>query len=168
MHPPGPGLLRVCTKSYKIPDSDITLDTGTEVLIPVYSLHNDAQYYPEPEIFDPQRFTEENKASRPNGTFLPFGDGPRICIGKICSSISKAILFYTWTKRPRTLFIVFFLFDVNIGLRFAMMEAKTGLTEIITKFQILPCSDTQIPIKLNPRAFLLTPNEPIRLLFKKL
>lgn len=81
MHPPAPALLRVCTKKYKIPDSDITLDVGTKVLVPVYSLHYDEKYYHQPEIFDPQRFTEENKSSRPNNTFLPFGDGPRICIG---------------------------------------------------------------------------------------
>lgn len=82
MHPPGPGLVRVCTKKYKIPKSDITLNTGTKVLIPVYSIHYDSKYYSQPEIFNPLRFTEENKVSRPNGTFLPFGDGPRICIGK--------------------------------------------------------------------------------------
>lgn len=81
MHPPGPGLLRICTKRYKIPDSDIMLDVGAKVFVPVYSLHYDSKYYPQPEIFDPQRFTEENKSLRPNGTFLPFGDGPRICIG---------------------------------------------------------------------------------------
>ncbi|CAI6360815.1 unnamed protein product [Macrosiphum euphorbiae] len=134
MHPPGPGLLRVCTKKFKIPDSDITLDTGMKVLIPTYSLHHDPAYYPNPELFDPLRFTEDNKASRPNGTFLPFGDGPRICI----------------------------------GLRFALMEAKTGLAEIISKFEIFPCKYTKIPIKLNPRSILLTPNEPISLLFKQI
>lgn len=82
MHPPGSALLRVCTKKYKIPESDITLDIGMKVLIPTYALHFDPKYYPQPEIFDPMRFTEENKALRPDGTFLPFGDGPRICIGK--------------------------------------------------------------------------------------
>lgn len=49
-----------------------------------------------------------------------------------------------------------------------MMEAKTGIAEIISKFEVLPCKDTQIPIKLNPRSILLTPNEPIYLLFKKI
>lgn len=85
MHPPGPGLLRVCTKKFKIPESNIHLETGTKVLVPLYSLHYDPKYYPQPHSFDPQRFTEENKASRPRGTFLPFGDGPRICIGKYTS-----------------------------------------------------------------------------------
>ncbi|VVC25724.1 Hypothetical protein CINCED_3A014569 [Cinara cedri] len=82
LHPPVPILSRVCTKKYSIPDSDLTLNIGEKLLIPTYSLHNDPKYYPNPEIFDPERFTDENKALRPHGTFLPFGDGPRICIGK--------------------------------------------------------------------------------------
>lgn len=61
---------------------------------------------------------------------------------------------------------VFFL--TKTGMRFALMEAKTGLAEIISKFEILPCKDTIVPIKINPRSILLTPNEPIRLLFKKI
>jgi hypothetical protein len=51
-------------------------------MIPIYALHHDPNYYPDPEVFDPERFTDENKNSRPLGTFIPFGDGPRICIGK--------------------------------------------------------------------------------------
>lgn len=47
----------------------------------MYSLHHDPKYYPNPDIFDPDRFTPEEKSKRPNGTFLPFGDGPRHCIG---------------------------------------------------------------------------------------
>lgn len=45
-------------------------------------LHHDPEYYPNPEKFDPERFSEENKSKRPAYTYLPFGDGPRICIGK--------------------------------------------------------------------------------------
>lgn len=83
MHPPVPVLNRVCTKKYTFPDSNVTLNTGDKVIIPIYSLHYDPNYYPNPEVFDPERFSEENKTSRPNGTFIPFGDGPRICIGKL-------------------------------------------------------------------------------------
>lgn len=44
-------------------------------------LHYDAEYYPEPEMFIPERFTDEEKQRRLPFTYLPFGEGPRICIG---------------------------------------------------------------------------------------
>lgn len=80
-YPVASGLIRECTKTYQFPDSDYVMEKGTRILIPVYAIHHDPQYYPDPERFDPERFSEENKKMRPQGTYLPFGDGPRICIG---------------------------------------------------------------------------------------
>nr|CAD7457129.1 unnamed protein product [Timema tahoe] len=81
-YPPAPNLYRKCTIPYPIPGTSITLEQGTRVLIPAYAIHHDPEFYPEPEKFDPERFTEENKGSRPSCTYLPFGEGPRICIGE--------------------------------------------------------------------------------------
>lgn len=81
IHPPAPIIRRVCTKKYTIPDSDVTLNVGETIIIPIYALHHDPKYYPKPEVFDPERFNDENKSLRPHSTFIPFGDGPRICIG---------------------------------------------------------------------------------------
>lgn len=47
----------------------------------MYSIHHDPKYYPNPDIFDPERFSPEEKAKRPSGTQLSFGDGPRLCLG---------------------------------------------------------------------------------------
>jgi cytochrome P450 family 6 len=74
-------LNRECTRPYKIPGTDIVLEKGTLVLIPVTPLHYDPKYYPEPERFDPERFSEEEKLRRHHYVYLPFGEGPRICIG---------------------------------------------------------------------------------------
>jgi cytochrome P450 family 6 len=83
MHSPAAQLSRTCIKDYKLPDQDVIIEKGTTVIIPVMGIHYDEEYYPEPEKFDPERFTEENKKSRPNYTFMPFGEGPRNCIGMI-------------------------------------------------------------------------------------
>jgi cytochrome P450 family 6 len=71
----------VCSQPYKIPETDTVLDKGTFVFIPVASLHHDPRYYPEPERFDPERFSVEEKQKRHHYVYLPFGEGPRICIG---------------------------------------------------------------------------------------
>ncbi|XP_023709394.1 probable cytochrome P450 6a13 isoform X2 [Cryptotermes secundus] len=80
-YPPLPTVNRESSKKYKIPETDIVLDTGTRVFIPVIGLHHDPKYYPEPDRFDPERFSEEEKQKRHHYVYLPFGEGPRICIG---------------------------------------------------------------------------------------
>jgi cytochrome P450 family 6 len=80
-YPPIPMLIRKCSKPYKIPGTDTVLEKGTSVTIPVAALHHDPKYYPEPERFDPERFSEEEKQKRHHYVYLPFGEGPRICIG---------------------------------------------------------------------------------------
>jgi cytochrome P450 family 6 len=82
-YPSIPVIPRRCTKDYKIPQTDIILKKGTNVFIPLLGLHYDDEYYPDPEVFDPERFSEENKKTRPPLTWLAFGDGPRVCIGKL-------------------------------------------------------------------------------------
>ncbi|KAJ8911330.1 hypothetical protein NQ315_017026 [Exocentrus adspersus] len=74
-------LTRVCVKDYKLRDMDLTIEKGIKVMIPLYTLHNDPEYFPEPGRFDPDRFSDENKRSMHPYTHLPFGDGPRNCIG---------------------------------------------------------------------------------------
>jgi cytochrome P450 family 6 len=81
MYPSLPNLIRVCTKPYTIPGTNVLIDKGTPVIIPIYAIHRDPLYYSDPDIFDPERFTEYNKEKRPAYTYLPFGEGPRICIG---------------------------------------------------------------------------------------
>jgi cytochrome P450 family 6 len=81
MYPSLPNLIRVCTKPYTIPGTTVLIEKGTPVIIPIYAIHRDELYYSDPERFDPERFTEYNKEKRPAYTYLPFGEGPRICIG---------------------------------------------------------------------------------------
>jgi len=80
-YPTLPLLHRRCTRDFKFPDSDVVIEKGTKVVIPTFALHHDPKYYPSPETFDPERFSPENKRNIPDYAFLPFGEGPRLCIG---------------------------------------------------------------------------------------
>ncbi|XP_047493754.1 cytochrome P450 6k1-like [Penaeus chinensis] len=80
MYPPVPINVRSCTMDYNLPGTDLVIHKGQSILIPVWSLHHDQKYWPDPEKFDPTRFFPENKDRIVSGTYLPFGLGPRNCI----------------------------------------------------------------------------------------
>lgn len=82
-YPPLIVLNRECTEDYLIPGTKTQVTSGTQVTIPVWSIHHDWRNYPNPEVFDPERFLGKNKQSIPNGAYLPFGEGPRYCLGKL-------------------------------------------------------------------------------------
>lgn len=88
LHPAIHTLQKICTNDFTLPspykerpNKTITLKAGTVAIIPIYGLHLDENYFPEPERFKPERHSNENKNSIMKGTFLPFGDGPRVCLG---------------------------------------------------------------------------------------
>jgi cytochrome P450 family 6 len=85
-YPIVPFLDRKCNFDYELPVSSdnvkVTLPAGTGAYAPIYAIHHDPQYYPDPETFDPERFTEENIKKRHQFCYLPFGEGPRICLGE--------------------------------------------------------------------------------------
>lgn len=72
-------LMRRVTSPYKLPGTEVVLEKGTVVYIPVSAIHVDPNYYPSPEDFKPDRFAGNN--FKPNFAFMPYGNGPRICIG---------------------------------------------------------------------------------------
>lgn len=75
---------RICSEDYSIPrDSQepLLIEKGSHVYIPTLAFHKDPQYYPDPERFDPDRFTENAKYPLPKNCYFGFGEGPRICIG---------------------------------------------------------------------------------------
>ncbi|KAK9880006.1 hypothetical protein WA026_008517 [Henosepilachna vigintioctopunctata] len=77
-----PFLDRRCNKSYNNVEHGLKLQRDDLVYIPVLAIHYDEKYYPNPETFDPERFSRENAEKRHNMSYLPFGEGPRVCIGK--------------------------------------------------------------------------------------
>ncbi|CAH1395676.1 unnamed protein product [Nezara viridula] len=77
MYPAVPSVIRECTKDCTLPDGAV-IEKGITIIVPIMSIHLDPNNYPEPMKYKPERF--ENPPA--SGTYLPFGDGPRYCIGK--------------------------------------------------------------------------------------
>ena len=70
---------RECKETVTI--GNLTIPEGSTVDVPVWSIHRDPELWPDPLTFDPYRHTAEMKAARHSMAFLPFGSGPRNCIG---------------------------------------------------------------------------------------
>ncbi|XP_065055855.1 cytochrome P450 3A19-like [Rhopilema esculentum] len=79
LYPPGFFVTRTVEKSCII--NGVHFKKDMAVLIPTYALHRDEKYWPEPNAFKPERFLPENKESINQFAYLPFGNGPRTCIG---------------------------------------------------------------------------------------
>ncbi|KAL4713705.1 hypothetical protein ACJJTC_004236 [Scirpophaga incertulas] len=75
-------LMRKSAAKYTFPDSDLTIDEGIGVLICNHAMQLDEKYFDKPNSFIPERFSPENIHKIPNHVFLPFGEGPRACIGE--------------------------------------------------------------------------------------
>ena len=81
LHPPIPGLERVCTKDYPIPNSNVVLRKGDLVGMATAGICLDPEVYPNPLEYIPDRFLKENSSKRNPYAFSIFSLGPRNCIG---------------------------------------------------------------------------------------
>jgi len=77
-----PFLDRYCENDYRLAGTDITIDKGTHVFIPMYSIQRDPAFFSDPDRFDPERFRKENMEGVPELAYMPFGAGPRYCVGE--------------------------------------------------------------------------------------
>lgn len=95
---------RKCVKKYTIeptnPDeTPLEINPGDQIWVPVSGIHWDTKYYKNPEKFDPERFSKERKDNINPYTYIPFGAGPRNCIGSRFALLqTKIFLFYLYLK----------------------------------------------------------------------
>ena len=84
-----------------IRDSDYDLPKGTIVNLMTWAVQRDPRWFPQPEAFQPERWTPDFEAALPKGAYIPFGGGPRICIGNSFASMEAQILLATLAGRYR-------------------------------------------------------------------
>ncbi|MFB2975269.1 cytochrome P450 [Microseira sp. BLCC-F43] len=71
---------------------DYSIPEGTTVMISQWVMHRHPKYFDQPEKFMPERWTDEFEKQLPRGVYIPFGDGPRICIGKGFAQMEATLL----------------------------------------------------------------------------
>ncbi|CAI9741438.1 thromboxane-A synthase isoform X3 [Octopus vulgaris] len=130
LYPVSPRTNRIAAKESVI--QGWTIPTEADVVFPIYTIHHDPEIWPEPEKFDPERFRAENSEGRHPYSYLPFGGGPRMCMGP----------------------------------KFAQLESKLAIVEILRSYELLPCERTEIPVELDDN-FLLAPKNGIWLKVEK-
>ncbi|CAG2172232.1 unnamed protein product [Oppiella nova] len=81
LHSPAPRLSRLSATDYKLGDTGITLHQGQQIDFPIHAIHTSEENYPNPFQFNPDRFMPDNRHNIIPYTYLPFGAGPRNCIG---------------------------------------------------------------------------------------
>eukprot|EP00731_Ephydatia_muelleri_P004281 Em0002g457a len=80
LYPPGFRAFRHASRNVKVKD-DLVIPKGMSLVIPIIALHHSKVFWENPEEFRPERFTPEEKSKRPQLCHIPFGWGPRNCIG---------------------------------------------------------------------------------------
>lgn len=92
-------LYRECARKYTFQDLNFLIDEGVKILIPLQALHNDPAYFPDPEQFRPERFDPNEYNTENKFVYIPFGDGPRGCIGEFATLIYLQFqISYTLSK----------------------------------------------------------------------
>lgn len=104
MWPPVHQTDRSCTKDFNLNLGDgkvLKIKKGDLIMLPIYSLHHDSTYYENPEKFDPYRFSDENKGNINAGAYIPFGSGPRVCIGSRFALMEAKLVIFTILSKFR-------------------------------------------------------------------
>ncbi len=93
LYPPAAGIFREVLAEMTI--DGYRVSKGANILISPYTLHRRPEYFPEPEVFDPTRFTPEREKQLPRHAYIPFGVGPRVCIGNHFALMEGQLLIAT-------------------------------------------------------------------------
>lgn len=131
LYPPGYAFGRRTTEDIQLGDTRIP--RGSEILVSPYLLHRRPAWFPDPERFDPSRFSPENEAKLPRTAFMPFGVGARACIGGGFAMLEGPIVLATLLRR----------FDVSLADG-AEIEARATIT-------LRPKGDLRLRLSGRPR-----------------
>jgi cytochrome P450 len=99
LYPPAWAVGRLSVEDYSV--AGYVIPKGSLVLLSQYVMHRDARFFPDPEVFDPERWLPDAKEARPQFSYFPFGGGPRRCIGEGFAWMEGILLLATLASRWR-------------------------------------------------------------------
>lgn len=99
LYPPAPVISRM-----PLADTELgghTIRARSQVVVPIYAIHRHRKLWTDPDRFDPERFLPEHEKAIPRAQFMPFGAGPRICIGMSFAQVEAVALLAAFVRAAR-------------------------------------------------------------------
>jgi cytochrome P450 len=97
LYPPAPGMNREPIEDVTVGGYDVP--KGVQLSLSIYAMHRSARYFENPEQFEPERFSPEREKQIPRYAYLPFGGGPRVCIGNMFAMMEARLVLATVAAR---------------------------------------------------------------------
>jgi cytochrome P450 len=92
-------MVRIAENADALP-SGATIEAGAKVYVSQFVVHRDSRWFSAPEVFDPRRF-EPTVRRRPKHAYIPFGSGPRVCIGEGLARLEAVIVLACIAQRVK-------------------------------------------------------------------
>jgi cytochrome P450 len=99
LYPPAPVLVRMPLTDIKF--GDVNVRAGAQIVVPIYAIHRHRKLWSDPDRFDPDRFLPDAEKAMPRTQYMPFGAGPRICLGLSFALVEAVVLLATFVRAAR-------------------------------------------------------------------
>ncbi len=99
LYPPAPSIARVVVEP--IAAGGEQFSPRDMMIFPIFCIHRHRRLWTDPDSFDPERFTPSREKAYPRTQYMPFGAGPRICIGNGFAMAEAAILLATFVREAQ-------------------------------------------------------------------
>lgn len=99
LYPPAPIITRTGLKDFQL--GEYLIPAGTVLIVPIYAVHHHASLWSDPEVFDPDRFSPEAAKARHRYAYMPFGAGPRVCIGNAFAVMEAVAILAVLLQKVR-------------------------------------------------------------------
>jgi cytochrome P450 len=99
LYPPAPIITRTALSDFHL--GEYLIPAGTVLIVPIYAVHHHASLWLDPEVFNPDRFSPENTKARHRYAYMPFGAGPRVCIGNAFAVMEAVAILAVLLQKVR-------------------------------------------------------------------